>query len=123
MNAISTWLYNESGFRYPPVYGGKIVSMATEPIHPYWIAKRWDSMTSPAALSDIARRIGGFEDIRSCYYDYPYGSTEWYAWHYYMTANYNGEAGFYMVCPDTSTGKLDAIDYVDFSRVGDFQKL
>ena len=57
-------------FKYVTVHGNYLVSLAAEPNTPFFVSYRWDSCTSPAALCDFAKLIGGFDDIHNCYGDY-----------------------------------------------------
>ena len=43
--------------------------------------------------------IGGFEDIHNCYGDYPYGTAEWYMWHYTCRVKYQGKEYNFQGCP------------------------
>ena len=63
MDAVSDYLTEPGRFKYVTVHGNYLVSLAAEPNTPFFVSYRWDSCTSPAALCDFAKLIGGFDDI------------------------------------------------------------
>ena len=79
-----------------------------------------NSYDSPALLCKFAEMIGGFEDIHNCYGDYPYGTAEWYMWHYTRRVKYQGKEYNFQGCP--YSGNLvnkDNMEYVSFAPGSD----
>ena len=122
MDAVTKYLRTPGLFRYRSIYENKLVQLAAQPNTPFFISYRWDSATSPSALCEFAKLIGGFDDIHDCYGDYYRGTDEWYMWHASAKLTIGDEVQYYEVCPDSSTGTIDQIDMIDFSDVSNFRK-
>lgn len=127
LQAVVTYFTNNNDYKYLTSLEGtnERVHLLREPNSPYYLTKRWDSYTSPQALCDIAEKIGGFDEIHNCYFDYPLGSEDWQATHYKMYVTYKDSAGteqksFFEVCPLEETGAVPAIQKVDFSDTSQF---
>ena len=95
--------------------GGGYAYLLTEE-GPWFVCHQLNSYSSPALLCQFAEKIGGFESIHNCYGDYPYGTSEWYQWHYTCKVTYQGEEYDFRACP--FWGNLvdrDTIEYVSFA--------
>ncbi len=117
MNAVSIYLTEPGRFKYLTSSNGRMVSLAAIPNGPYFKSYRWDSYGSPGMLCEFAARIGGFDDIHNCYWDYPRGSNEWKIYHHYVKLTIGEETKLYTVCPAAKTGDIGEIQYIDFSDV------
>lgn len=117
MLAISSGLFKD--FTYPPNYHDRLVSLVTRPSVPFFVTECWDSMVSPAMLCLIAERIGGFDEIVNCYFEYEMGSPDWHNYHAWCRVTYKGETAWCLACPDVSTGTVDpnSIEKVDFNNL------
>ena len=122
MDAVLKHLWTLN-FRYPHNANGVALSLAAEPDGPFFKTMRWDSYVSPAALAQIAERIGGFDEVHNCYGDYTYGTFEWQLWHYTTYVIYKGERYDYQCCPAASTGDVGEIQMIDFSNTSKFTKI
>ena len=86
----------------------------------WWENYQLNSYDSPALLCKFAEMIGWFEDIHNCYGDYPYGTAEWYMWHYTCRVKYQGKEYNFQGCP--YSGNLvdkDNMEYVSFAPGSD----
>lgn len=116
MAAISDGLYNE--FKYLPVSKEERLLRLLTYDGFYFDTYRWDSYISPAILTEIANRIGGFTTVENMYGKYPYGSDEW--WQLHSTVHLidpSGEERYYSACPLTDTGVVDPIPTIDLSKI------
>ena len=123
MSAICKGILRD--FTYMTTFEGEdgYASLVTDPDSPFWVTKRWDSYTSPAMLCEIAETIGGFTDIKNHYGDYPVGSPDWSANHYYASMKYNGEEYWHEACPMSYTNEIsrDDVKMVDFTDTSSMQ--
>ncbi|WP_298035479.1 S-layer homology domain-containing protein [uncultured Dysosmobacter sp.] len=115
MDAVVRYIENQN-FKYLTNSGENLISLAAQPNSPWFVAKRWDSWMSPMVLEQIARQIGGFEDVHNCYGDYARGTDEWYQYHYQIYVVYGGNRYYYEVCPASETGEVGNFDMIDFSN-------
>ena len=124
MDAVEAYLRTPGLFKYLTNYDNRLISLASEPNSPFFISYRWDSATSPSALCQFAKLIGGFDDIHNCYGDYTFGSSEWMLWHPKARLTIGKEVRYYVVCPMTPTGTVDInkIEKIDFSNVSKLRK-
>lgn len=86
----------------------------------WWENHQLNSYDSPAILCMFAEMIGGFEDIHNCYGDYPYGTADWYQWHYTCRVKYQGKDYNFQGCP--FSGRLvdkNNMPYVSFASGSD----
>ena len=97
-------------------------SLAAEPNTPFFVSYRWDSCTSPAALCDFAKLIGGFDDIHNCYGDYQRGTEEWSRWHYVAKLTIGSETRNYAVCPMSPTGEVGETQMIDLTDLSNMRK-
>ena len=123
MDAISAYLKEPGRFKYLTRYNDDVVSLAADPIQPFFVTYRWDSSTSPAILGEFAELVGGFDDIHYCFGDYPVGSPSWSIWHYVVKLTIGNETQNYAVCPMGSTGDIEEIKMIDFSDLSNMRKL
>lgn len=114
MSAVQSYLLKK--FRYSLWMNDKYVNLAQYQV-PYWISYRWNSYISPEVLCEFAKKIGGFDDIHNCYYDYEYGSSEWQDTHFLCKVTCNGETRAYWACPDSSTGEISGYSKIDFNNL------
>lgn len=119
MEAVCLYLNTPGLFKYLTNVNGDVVQLAALPNFPCFKSYRWDSYISPNMLCFFARRIGGFDEIHNCYWDYPYGSGDWAVWHHYARLTAGGETEYYTVCPLTLTGEIGEIRYINFSDPAD----
>lgn len=112
MDAVCRYLKTPGVFRYLTNNGSTILNLAAMPNIPWFKSYRWDSFTSPTMLCKIAERIGGFDDIHNCYYD----TEDWKNNHAKVKLTIGNETRIYGVCPPTSTGSVNNINYIDFSN-------
>ena len=122
MDAISAYLKEPGRFKYLTRYNDDVVSLAADPIQPFFVTYRWDSSTSPAILGEFAELVGGFDDIHYCFNDYPVGSPSWSIWHYVVKLTIGNETQNYAVCPMGSTGDIEEIKMIDFSDLSNMRK-
>ena len=122
MDAISAYLKEPGRFKYLTRYNDDVVSLAADPIQPFFVTYRWDSSTSPAILGEFAELVGGFDDIHYCFGDYPVGSPSWSIWHYVVKLTIGNETQNYAVCPMGSTGDIEEIKMIDFSDLSNMRK-
>ncbi|MCD7744320.1 MAG: hypothetical protein LUI13_03370, partial [Lachnospiraceae bacterium] len=124
MSAICQYLLYQSEFKYLTNLKDteKALILTTESV-PYFVSKRWDSCTSPAALAKIAEAIGGFDYIHNCYSDYSYGTTEWSNTHFFCKVGIGDDIRSYTVCPATSTGEVDSFQYIDFNSTSNLTRI
>ena len=109
LDAVAEYL-TDGRFTYRTNDGLERLHLAGSPDYPYFLNNRWDSMTSPNVMCDIANEIGGFEEVHSMFNDYEEATEEWYDWHHYMYVVYEGEKYYYTVCPLTETGYINRSD-------------
>lgn len=109
-------------FKYVTVHGNYLVSLAAEPNTPFFVSYRWDSCTSPAALCDFAKLIGGFDDIHNCYGDYQRGTEEWSRWHYVAKLTIGSETRNYAVCPMSPTGEVGETQMINLTDLSNMRK-
>ncbi len=123
MDAVRSYLVSDSaGFTYLTNMDDVLLTLTTES-GPYFVTKKWDSCISPAVLVKFAEKIGGFDDIHNCYYDNSDNYNQWVATHFYCTVTIGDETKWYSVCPSSSTGAIDHIDYIDFNSTKNLTKL
>ncbi len=122
MDAVSDYLTEPGRFKYVTVHGNNLVSLAAEPNTPFFVSYRWDSCTSPAALCDFAKLIGGFDDIHNCYGDYQRGTEEWSRWHYVAKLTIGSETRNYAVCPMSPTGEVGETQMIDLTDLSNMRK-
>lgn len=123
LRAVTEGLGDE--FHYYPNHGGYRITLAAIPNSPYFISKRWDSYTSPAALCIVAERIGGFSVIDNCYDNWPANDPMWQQAHACVRVVYNGEERYYDAYPsvNSSSGEMDpsSIVMIDFNKLSSSQ--
>ena len=122
MDAVSDYLTEPGRFKYVTVHGNYLVSLAAEPNTPFFVSYRWDSCTSPAALCEFAKLIGGFDDIHNCYGDYQRGTEEWSRWHYVAKLTIGSETRNYAVCPMSPTGEVGETQMIDLTDLSNMRK-
>lgn len=122
MDAISAFM-NNGQYRYYNEQGGYYLTLASSPNSPDLLTKRLNSYTSPNRLAKFANLIGGFDEIHNCYFDYPYGTSDWYEWHYQIYVVYEGETYYYSACPSMHTGTVYEIQMIDFTNTEQFTLL
>ena len=115
MSAVCGYLIEPGRFTYITNVDGNRVELIAEPNNPFFRSYRWNSYTSPAALTSFAELIGGFDKINNMYDDYPSGSSEWNTWHSFVELTVDGETRRYSVCPLTGSGEVGEITMVNFS--------
>lgn len=93
-------------FHYPLNDGEYLIHLVTRPDEPFFVTKTWDSYVSPTTITYIANRMGVFEDVHNCFFDYEKGTEAYYAWHYYCRVTYQGEDYYLEACPSSSTGEM-----------------
>ena len=122
MDAVSDYLTEPGRFKYVTVHGNYLVSLAAEPNTPFFVSYRWDSCTSPAALCEFAKLIGGFDDIHNCYGDYQRGTEEWSRWHYVAKLTIGSETRNYAVCPMSPTGEVGETQMINLTDLSNMRK-
>lgn len=70
-----------------------------------WERNEWDSYDSPGLLVAIGEKIG--YPVRSMYYDYEYGTSEWNKYHWKVESIEDGT--MYGFCPNSSTNRYSNI--------------
>lgn len=112
-------------FHYYPNHDGYRITLAAKPNSPYFVSKRWDSYTSPAALCIVAEHIGGFSVIDNCYDNWPRNDPMWADLHASVRVVYNGEQRYFDAYPSvgTASGEMDpsSIVMLDFNRLSSSQ--
>lgn len=126
LKAVADYLLDENGcgFKYLTGASGRLYNYAQEANGPFFLAHRWDSLTSPTIMCELATKIGGFKDVHNCYWDYPRGSGGWMSNHYNCRVTYTNASGqpeerYVHACPSGETGEvsLGAIDLTNTSRL------
>lgn len=126
LKAVAGYLLDENGcgFKYLTGASGRLYNYAQEANGPFFLAHRWDSLTSPTIMCELATKIGGFKDVHNCYGDYPRGSGGWMSNHYNCRVTYTNASGqpeerYVHACPSGETGEvsLGAIDLTNTSRL------
>lgn len=79
---------------------------------PFFESYTWDSLTAPTMMCEFAERIGGFESVHNCYYDYPIKTEKWHETHYFCKVIYQGEEYKFEACPDPDTYVISSISYI-----------
>ena len=104
-------------FKYLLNDGNNLIYLASAPSSPCFLSYCIDSYISPALLVRVAERIGGFDDIHNCYYDYDYGTSQWSATHFYCECTIGDETRSYSICPVSSTNRISSedIEMIDFT--------
>ena len=119
IESVCLYLNTPGLFKYLTNVSGDAVDLAALPNAPCFKSYRWDSYISPAMLCLFAQRIGGFDEIHNCYWDYPEGSGDWGVWHHFVKLTIGGESNYYTVCPLSSTGDIGEVEYINFSDPSD----
>lgn len=114
MEAVSRYLLRT--FKYLKNDGTNLVFLLEDEGVPYFELKEWDSYVSPAALCEFAEKIGGFDEIHNCYWDYPRGSDEWKSTHYLCRVSIGDDIRYYQACPLSTTNIVKEYERFDYSK-------
>jgi hypothetical protein len=108
MESISAGLKSEFKYSYYDSTSSSTYLFLAAERDPFFISKRWESSMSPAYLTDIANKIGGFDDVENMYdaYDSVTQHDLWLSYHATVKLTYHGKTEYVEACPDDSTGAL-----------------
>lgn len=122
MQAVCDYFTKIKHVRYLPNDGKYLMNLATDPIDPWWLSWRFDSLRTPNTLYKIAQKIGGFDKIENDYSKY-YDTPEWGSKHWYVEVTIGNDTRKYSFCPMTSTGTMTSTSKINFKDTSKFIKL